>query len=192
MKRLLTLCLLTSALLSAPAWATIDVKGVKFTDTHEVASQSLLLNGAGLRVKLIFDVYAASMYLTQKQTTAQGAIGLSGAKSVQAVLLRDLTAHEFVDAMIKGFKANNSEADVARLTPRLETLETMMLAVGTAPKGTSVHIDYLPGLGTRIIVDGQRRGADIPGEDFYQAMMRIWLGPKPVDADLKAALLGGK
>lgn len=192
MKHTLINSLLVSALLFNPAWAAVDIKGVKFSDTYEVASQPLKLNGAGLRVKVVFNIYAASLYLPQKQTTAQGVIQAPGAKSVQAVMLRDLTADEFVSAMIKGFKANNSAADVARLMPRLEALETMMLAVGKAPKGTSVHIDYLPGIGTRIIVDGQRRGADIPGEDFYQAMLRIWLGDDPVDSDLKTSLLGGK
>lgn len=192
MKHTLINSLLVSALLLSPAWAAVDIKGVKFSETYEVASQPLKLNGAGLRVKVVFNIYAASLYLPQKQTTAQGVISAPGAKSVQAVMLRDLTADEFVSAMIKGFKANNSAADVARLMPRLEALETMMTAVGKAPKGTSVHIDYLPGIGTRIIVDGQRRGADIPGEDFYQAMLRIWLGDDPVDSDLKTSLLGGK
>lgn len=192
MKHTLINSLLVSALLLQPAWAAVDIKGVKFADTYEVANQPLKLNGAGLRVKVVFSIYAASLYLPQKQTTAQGVIHAPGAKSVQAVMLRDLTADEFVSAMIKGFKANNSAADVARLMPRLENLETMMLAFGKAPKGTSVHINYLPGIGTRVIVDGQRRGTDIPGEDFYQALLRIWLGDDPVDADLKTSLLGGQ
>jgi Chalcone isomerase-like len=177
---------------SHPSWAAADVRGVKFPDTHEVASQTLQLNGAGVRIKLVFDVYAASLYLPHKEHSSQSVITASGAKSVQAVLLRDLTAEEFVSAMVKGFKANNSEADVTRLTPRLESLEKMMLSMGKAPKGTRVHIDFVPGTGTRILVNGQKQGSDIPGDDFYQALLRIWLGPKPVDAGLKSALLGGE
>jgi len=30
----------------------------------------------------------------------------------------------------------------------------------------------------------------IEGEDFYRALLRIWLGDKPVQEDLKKALLG--
>ena len=28
------------------------------------------------------------------------------------------------------------------------------------------------------------------GEDFYRALLRIWLGDKPVDGDLKQGMLG--
>jgi hypothetical protein len=170
--------------------ASMTVKGVQFPDTDEVASQALQLNGAGVRVKVIFDVYAASLYLTQKQTTAQGVLALPGAKSVQAVLLRDLSAQEFVDALIKGYKANNSAADVERFAEPLEKLEAMMLAMKSAAKGSHLRIDLVPGTGTRIWLNGKRHGSDIPGDDFYQTLLRIWLGPKPVDADLKSALLG--
>ena len=34
------------------------------------------------------------------------------------------------------------------------------------------------------------KGKDIAGEDFYRALLRIWLGNKPVQDDLKQALLG--
>ena len=32
----------------------------------------------------------------------------------------------------------------------------------------------------------------VTGEDFYRALLRIWLGENPVQADLKKALLGEK
>ncbi len=188
MKNTIASLLLVTAALAGPAHA-VDVKGVKFPDTFEVANQPLQLNGAGVRVKLVFDVYAASLYLPHKQTSAQGVLSEPGPKSVQAVLLRDLSAEEFVAALIKGFKANNSEADVARFNPKLEALEALMMTVGTAHKGAAIVINYIPGAGTRILFDGQQKGADIAGEDFYQALLKIWLGPKPVDSDLKAALL---
>jgi hypothetical protein len=39
-------------------------------------------------------------------------------------------------------------------------------------------------------VNGQPRGKPIPGDDFYRALLRIWLGDKPVDGDLKKGMLG--
>jgi Chalcone isomerase-like len=191
MKHLILALLMLAIALTSPAGAAVQVKGVKFGDTFEVAGQTLQLNGAGVRVKLVFDVYAASMYLSHKQTSTQGVLTQNGPKSVQAVLLRDLSAEDFVSAMIKGFKANNSEADVAKFKGRLDALEAMMMTIGTAHKGAAVHIDFVPGAGTRIMVDGQQKGPDIVGEDFYQALLKIWLGDKPVDSDLKSALLKG-
>lgn len=191
MKRFIASCLLATVL-PVSALAAVEVRGVRFPDQLEINQQPLQLNGAGVRVKLIVDVYAASLYLPHKEHTAETALRQPGPKSVRAVMLRDVTAEDFVSAMVDGFKANNTEADVARFSPQLQSLGTAMSSVGMAKKGTDVRIDYVPGAGTRILVDGQRQGADIPGEDFYQCLLRIWLGPKPVDRALKAALLGGK
>lgn len=190
MKTIARTLLLTSALFSLPAFAAIEVKGVKFADTYQVANQNLQLNGAGVRVKFIIDVYAAGLYLAKKDTNAASAVTQSGAKGVQIVLLRDLSGEDFAEAMIKGFKANNSEADVSRMQAKLDALRALMLAFGSVKKGTPIHFDYIPGTGTRISVEGKQRGSDIAGEDFYQAVLRIWLGNSPVDSDLKKDLLG--
>jgi long-chain acyl-CoA synthetase len=52
-----------------------------------------------------------------------------------------------------------------------------------------VALDSIEG-GTRVSLNGEAKGT-IPGEPFNQALTRIWLGDKPVQADLKKALLGG-
>jgi hypothetical protein len=41
------------------------------------------------------------------------------------------------------------------------------------------------------VLNGESRGGPIAGEDFYRALLRIWLGEDPVSKDLKKALLGG-
>lgn len=181
---------LTLALWVGAASAAVKVAGVQFPDTEEVAQQHLLINGAGVRVKMVFDVYAASLYLPQKASDAQGVLTAPGPKSVQAVLLRHLTAEEFVDALLKGYKANNSEADQEKYKSQLQTLEGLMLGMKSAPKGSHVKIDLIPGQGTRISLNGKKLGAHIPGDDFYVSLLKIWLGNKPVDSDLKSALLG--
>ncbi|MES2091690.1 MAG: chalcone isomerase family protein [Pseudomonadota bacterium] len=192
MKYLARALLLSTTLASMPTWAAIEVNGVKFADTYQVGSQPLMLNGAGVRVKIIVDVYAAGLYLPKKDTTDTGAVSQSGAKSVQIVLLRELTGEEFATAMIKGFKANNAETDVARHQAKLEEIRTLMVGLGTVKKGTSIHIDFTPGAGTRVLMDGKPKGPEIVGDDFNQALLRIWLGQKPVDSDLKHAMLGAK
>jgi hypothetical protein len=41
-----------------------------------------------------------------------------------------------------------------------------------------------------VSVNAAARGKPIPGEDLYRALLRIWLGDKPVDGDLKKGMLG--
>jgi hypothetical protein len=56
--------------------------------------------------------------------------------------------------------------------------------------GEQFTIDYLPGRGTQISINGQPEGAPIKEPEFFNALMRIWLGKSPADALLKNALLG--
>lgn len=175
-----------------PAFAAVEIKGAKFADTYQLGNQALSLNGAGVRVKLIVDVYAAGLYVPKKDHTAATLINEAGPKSMQIVLLRNLTGETFADAMVTGFKKNNSEADVAKFQAKMDEIRNMMLNFGEVKKGTVIHIDHLPGAGTHVLVDGVQKGGEIVGDDFFAALLKIWLGPSPVDADLKDALLGAQ
>jgi len=48
---------------------------------------------------------------------------------------------------------------------------------------------YLPGVGTSVELGGAVVDT-IPGADFAHALFAIWLGPDPVDARFRTALLG--
>jgi len=73
---------------------------------------------------------------------------------------------------------------------RIEELLAIMNALVEAKKGDAILLDFLPDSGTRVVVNGQPRGKPIAGDDFYRALLRIWLGDKPVDGDLKKGMLG--
>lgn len=184
------LCFGMLILLTGTSWAAIDVKGVKFSETYMLGNQSLQLNGAGLRVKVILDVYAAGLYVPKKEHSVAGLLNQAGAKSMQIVLFRDLTGEDFADAMYKGFYKNNSEADIAKFQQRLEEIKKVMISMGAVKKGTVIKIDHVPNGGIKVLMDGVLRGSDPGGDDFYNALLKIWLGQHPVDTDLKQALLG--
>ncbi len=64
--------LTTLALAGALAFASVagagELAGVKLPDTTRVGDKTLMLNGMGLRTKMIFKVYAAGLYLPAKQS----------------------------------------------------------------------------------------------------------------------------
>lgn len=183
---------LAATLAALPVFAATEVKGVKFPETYQLANQTLHLNGAGVRVKVIIDVYAAGLYVPKTDTNAATLINQSGPKSMEIVLLRDLTGEDFADATAKGFKANNNPADQTKFQAKLDEIKSMMVNFGPVKKGTVIHIDFVPGEGTHVLVDGKKRGPEITGDEFQQAVLRIWLGEHAVDSDLKQSLLGGK
>ena len=168
----------------------VEVAGVKFDDRVQLGSSELLANGAGLRKKAFFKVYAMALYLADKHGDADGVLAAKGARRVAITLLRDLSAQQFVDALAEGIAQNHNAAELAALNDRVQQFSQAMLSIGEAKAGSRILIDYLPESGTRLTVDGKVRGPDIAGDDFYRALLRIWLGNKPVQDDLKPALLG--
>ena len=164
-----------------------EVAGVTIPDTD----QQLVLNGAGLRKRAFFQVFAMGIYLPEKKSAAADVIGAADRKRVVIHMLRDVRADQFSDALIDGMKDNHSEGDMKALEPRAKQLAAVMAEMKEAKKGMRITLDWLPA-GTQVTVDGKAAGAPISGEDFYRALLRIWLGDKPVQDDLKKALLGEK
>lgn len=169
----------------------VELEGQKFEPTVQVGGQTLTLNGVGLRKRAIFKVYLNGLYVPQKSTDAATLINEKGARRASLRMLRDVDADSFVSAFTDGLKNNLSEAQLAALKPQIDAFTATMKSVGEAKKGDVINFDYAPDGGTRITVNGQPRGNPIPGHDFYAAVMRIWLGDKPVDDGLKKGMLGG-
>lgn len=179
--RLLLLCVL-----AFPAWA-VEVAGVKIDDKAQVANTELALTGAGLRKRVFFQVYALGLYV---QDPKADPVAQPGPKRVQIHMLRDVGAGQFVEALADGIKANHSEAEAKALEPRIQQLGAIMAELKEAKKGMAIALDWT-GKETVLAVDGKPAGRPIQGEDFYRALLRIWLGANPVQEDLKKALLGG-
>jgi len=177
---------------AAPAALAAEVEGVQLDDRLALGAGSpeLVLNGAGLRTRFFFDVYVAGLYLAEKRSSAAEAIALPGPKRVALRLLRNVSAKTLLDALNEGMQANNSPAELDALKSQLGELAALMNAIGEAKKGDSVALDFDPASGTRVSLNGKELGKPIAGADFYRALLRVWLGDKPVQDNLKRALLG--
>jgi hypothetical protein len=179
------------ALFSAAANAA-DIEGVRIDDQIAApGGQQLVLNGAGVRTKLaVLKLYVGALYLTAKKTDAGEVIKDAGAKRVAMHVLADeLSAKDLIASLNNALAANHIPVELALIEGRLRELNRMMSAVGVLKKGAVVVLDYLPGTGTRISINGEEKLV-IKGEDFFQAMLRIWIGNKPVDGGLRRAMLG--
>ena len=163
-----------------------DVAGVKIDDKTRVGTSELTLNGAGLRKRAFFQVYAIGLYVQDRKADP---ISQPGPKRVHIHMLRDVGAEQFNEALGDGIKANHSEAEAKALEPRLQQLGAIIGEVKEAKKGMVIAIDWT-GRATQVLIDGKPAGRPIDGEDFYRALLRIWLGENPVQDDLKKSLLG--
>lgn len=168
-----------------------EAGGVRFEDRARVGDADLTLNGAGVRSMFVIKIYALGLYLPRRTADADQAVAQPGPKRLRLVTLREVEADRFLDGLSKGLAKNHGETELAALKTRMEQFTAMIQAVAPLAKGSVVSIDLLPGATTRVSLNGNALGRDIPGEDFHRALLRIWLGAKPAQDDLKAALMGG-
>lgn len=183
------------AVVLAPAIASaMEVAGVSLPERIAAArgGPELVLNGAGIRHKLMtVNVYVGALYLAAKSKDSDAVLADAGPKRVEMhVLIEELTAKELIASLNDAIAANHNPAELALIEIRLRDLNRMMSKIGVLKRGGVVRIDYIPGSGTRINVNGQDM-LTIPGDDFFRALLRIWLGKKPVDGRLRDAMLGG-
>ena len=153
-----------------------------------MGGQELVLNGAGIRTQAIFKVYVGSLYVPAKAADL-AAVLAKGPRRIQMNLLRNLSADQLVDALNDGLKDNNTDGRDGGGQGADDQLATIMKAFGEVKEGNVVTLDFVDGA-TVVGFNGAARGT-IPGEAFNKALTKIWLGDKPVQADLKKAMLGG-
>jgi len=177
----------------SPPVCAVEIDGVKIEDkvTLGAGGPQLVLNGAGVRHKFAFvKVYVGSLYLTQKKSDSEDVFKDPGPKRVAMhVLTNELTAKDLIASMNNALAANLSPHELALIEKRIRDLNTVMSSLKTISKGSVVQLDYIPETGTHVVGEGKER-ITIPGEDFFRAMLHIWIGNKPVDGRLRDAMLG--
>ena len=178
--------MLSAGILAAP----VEVSGIKLADPVELAGSRLQLNGAGIRYKAVFKVYVAALYLEKKAATPEEAFAAPGAKRIGITLLREIDSNELGKSFTKAFEENAPKTEMSRLIPGLLKMGQVFSDQKKMLAGESFAIDWIPGTGTVISVKGKPQGEPIKEVEFYNAMLRIWLGAKPADWKLKDELLG--
>ena len=170
--------------------APVDVAGVKLNDTVDLRGSILQLNGAGVRYKAVFKVYAAGLYVGKKVSTPEEALAAPGPKRVAITMLRDIDADELGKFFTKGVEENSPKSEMVNLIPGLLRMGQMFADQKQLKAGDTFTIDWLPGTGTLVTVRGVPQPDPVKEPAFFNALLRIWLGPAPADWKLKDALLG--
>ncbi len=192
MKKLLTTGILGTMLLLLSAHAlAATVGGVKLEDKITLNKSALVLNGAGVRTKVFFDIYVGALYLTEKKNTAEQVLADKGPKRVELRVMRHLAASDFMDAFNKAVNANNTPEEYAPVAARLIRFGRSFREVGEVNKGSIITLDYLPDIDKMVLTVNNKEITRIEGADFYAALLKIWLGRNPVQDSLKKEMLGG-
>jgi hypothetical protein len=162
-----------------------SLAGVTLPDSTEVGGRRLVLNGLGLRSRLMFKVYVAGLYLEQKSSDAEAIIKADAPKRMVLHFLRPVSRDQMVEAYTEAFD-NNAPGSRTALKGEIARL---MAAFEPVAANDQMTFTYQPGVGTTLTIKGRDK-VTIPGLPFAQAMFSAWLGPKPPSAELKKGLLG--
>jgi hypothetical protein len=188
LRQIAAMLLLLAAAARVPA---VTIAEQHFDDRVRVAGTELVLNGVGLRAVAWLEGYAAGLYLTEKASTPEAVLASRGPKRLRMKMMVEVEAKEFVKATNSGMKRNHTAAEHAALLERIQRFDANVAAVRLLKKGDVVDLDFIPGQGLHLIVNGKRRGEVLPGDDFYAGLLKIFVGNRPVDPELKTGLLGG-
>ena len=184
---------LIAAALALPLAATaqtLDLSGVKYPPSQTVGGGALQLNGAGIRYRFVIKVYTAGLYLQAKAATPEAVLAATGPKRLHIVMLRDIDGNELGRLFTRGMQDNASREEFSKSIPGTLRIAEIFAAKKRLSNGESFTVDWVPGVGTVISVNGKTQGDPIKEPEFFNALLRIWLGQQPADAALKSTLLG--
>ena len=186
----LVLTIAGGALARGRAAAAVVVEGRRFDERVRLSEHDLVLNGTGVRAVSWLKGYVAGLYLVERATSAAAVQAQPGPKRLRLQMLQAAPAAEFTRAFDKGMSRNTPVGELWRLRERIERFKDQIAAVGEVRPGDVVDLDFDPARGTLFAVNGTLRGEPIPGQDFYAALLRAFVGERPYDRRLKAGLLG--
>jgi hypothetical protein len=178
-----------TALVSLPSVAQTTLAGIKFDQEVTVGGQKLQLNGAGLRIRAVFRVYAAGLYTPAKVTKNEDVLK-PGAKRLQMVALRDVKGDEFGKLFTRAMEDNASREEFTKSINSVIRMGQIFADAKQFAKNDVIILDFIPTTGLVVLHKGKPLGDAFKEPEFQSLMLKIWFGPKPVDNELRKALLG--
>lgn len=151
----------------------------------------LTRNGQGVRKRFGLQIYDMALYLPAATTSAEQALAMPGPKQVRFVAKRSLSGGVLGVAMLNGLRQNLLPGQETRFAPYTKKIIQVFKSQPDVEKDHTFRIDLVPDRGAYFYIDDDLKEEPIYAPDFNEAVMRIWLGPHPADADLKRNLLAG-
>jgi hypothetical protein len=177
----------------SPAVASnTEIAGVRYDPTAKVEGQTLVLNGSGLSYKALQKVYTVGLYTPQKANTAEGVLAMTGPKQLKFVILVPMRVDELGKLIARGIEYNSTRPEFMRLIPSTIDMGRIFAKMRRMAPGDTIAIEWVPKRGTVFFVNGQPTGLPVSEPEFFNAVLKVWIGKNPTTPDLKDALLDYK
>lgn len=169
------------------AQAQMKINGVTVEKNLTVDGEELVLNGAGMREKLWFDLYVGALYLKSKTEDGEKVLRADEHMAIVLDITDDkVTQEKLEEAVEDGFE--DSCTDKERAAIKSEINQLLALLKDPIKEGDHFEFAYVPNKGTMVGKNGKNLGT-IKGLAFKKGFFGIWLGEDPADDDLKEGML---
>ncbi|MGB3590106.1 MAG: chalcone isomerase family protein [Nonlabens sp.] len=186
MKKVLLAIAIIAGCYTSTAQKTIN--NVKVESTLTVDGKELILNGAGMREKLWFDLYVGALYLESKESNGATLTAADKPMAITLDITDDLVTQDKMKTAVEdGFDESCSNKERKAIASEINTFIGFFSE--KIVKGDHFKIAYMPGKGTMVSKNGKDLGT-IKGMNFKKGLFGIWLGDDSVDEDLKDGMLG--
>jgi hypothetical protein len=183
-KVLLILVLLT---LFVPHAFALKIAGIKLQDKLEADGTQLILNGAGVRKKFFFKVYAGGLYLKKKCSNPKAIIDADEPMIIRMHWVYDgVEAKKITAAWDRGFESGTGEK-IKSIQQEIKTFNGFF--TNEAKENDIYDIIYTPQKGIQVVMNGKLKGT-IKGLEFKKAVFSIWLGNNDELSSVKKGMLG--
>jgi hypothetical protein len=169
------------------SWAA---PSTKFEPTVTLQDTKLVLNGAGTRTKVFFKVYDLGLYTTKRVLTADELLALPGPKRLFFTALREVPGTDLGRLFVKGLAANSPPDLVSKHTVSSNRLIEIFSGRSKLMPGDTFAMDFVPGKGTQFYIAGKPQGGPVGDDEYFNMVLKIWVGASPAEDSLKTALLG--
>jgi hypothetical protein len=137
-------------------------------------------------------LYTVGLYVPQKASKSEAIFATGGPKQLRFVMLQGMRVDELGKVITKGIENNSSREEFFKLIPSIRLMGEEFSRIKRLNAGDTFAIEYVPKRGTMFFVNGQPAGLPLEDNSFFPAVLRTWLGTRPVTQDLKDALLDYK
>jgi hypothetical protein len=187
MKKIILGCLL--CLISISTFA-VEVAGVEFPEKIQLDEQTLVLNGAGAKVMAaIFKVYVIALYLPEKNHSIDEILSESVSKRLILSFMYDGKSAQLLNATQILLSENHTREEFKKLDSGWKEFAAPFDMLKDIKKDDRLAFDYNPKTGIKMSMNGKEFG-HITDPGFMRAFLKVWLGDRPAQGDLKDRLLG--
>jgi hypothetical protein len=186
-KKLLVLC--SVLLLMTSIVYAKEIGSVTMPDTLTAGSDTLSLNGTGVRSKFFIKAYVCGLYLKKKSGDANAIINADEPMALRINIISKYISSDMMEEITREGFHNSTNGNTAPFKDKIDMFVTVF---SDNIRNKDVYdLIYTPAEGLKVYKNKVLK-TTTKDLEFKKVLFGIWLGNKPADGSLKNAMLSGK